>query len=339
MTYKAALIGCGKIGSLSADDSLIKGVYTHAGAYAACPDTTLVAVCDNDEKKVIKCSERWEVNAAYTNIISLLEEQKPQIVSICTPDVTHANVLDIVLSAPSVIAILIEKPLSLDLHEAKRLLQIAKNRDILLAVNYSRRYSKGHAKIQKMIQLREIGAIQNISGFYTKGIFHNGTHWIDLARWLIGDINYVYSYPTYNKVEKLVSDPVLNAYLKFENGAVGFLHGLDADAFSLFEMDIVGTKGRIRLIDSGHKIEYYKVCPSQYYNGYTTIQKTCEENGELENTMLNAVNNLVFCLKNGGQPQCSGIEGLIALQVATALVESAKNGLKMMVGKSDTCPA
>src|SRR3990167_8277400 len=120
---------------------------------------------------------------------------------------------------------------------------------------------------------------------------------------------------------------MLHACLVFENGTTGFLHNLNADAFSLFEMDIIGTLGRVRLIDSGHRIEYFHVCESNYYSGYKTIQKTHEQNGVLENTILNTVTDLIHCLRKGRQPQCSGTEGFAALYVASAIIESARKNL------------
>src|SRR5688572_28809713 len=126
MVYSAALIGCGNIGSQYADDPLIKGVYTHAGAYVACPDTELVAVCDMDVVKAKACAEKWAIPSAYTDISSMLREQRPQIVSVCTPDDTHAAVIEQILTSDGVLPILAEKPLAMDVSKATDLVQLAK---------------------------------------------------------------------------------------------------------------------------------------------------------------------------------------------------------------------
>src|SRR3990167_1514900 len=322
MTYRAALIGCGNIGSLYAEDSLIQGIYTHAGAYSACSDTTLVAVCDINAEKAKKCAEKWGVPAACTNLSALLTEHSPEIVSVCTPDHTHAAIIEQILNTTSVVAILAEKPLTLDEKQARYLLHLAKEKNILIAVNYSRRYSDGHKQIKNLIQTRTIGEIQSVSGFYTKGIFHNGTHWIDLARWLVGEITHIRGFDPLHGSEV---DPNLSARLKFENGAEGFLHNLAAGAFSLFEMDIVGMEGRIRIIDSGHRIGFYCVTESPYYSGYKTLRKIDKQEEKVNNSLLNAVTNLVFCLKNNERPSCSGDDAMAALHVAAALKRSAQN--------------
>ena len=85
MVYRSAVIGCGKIGSGFADDPKVKSIYTHAGAYTSCPDTILVGVCSRDPGKAERCGRRWNVPGRYTDARTLLVEQQPEIVSICTP--------------------------------------------------------------------------------------------------------------------------------------------------------------------------------------------------------------------------------------------------------------
>src|SRR5579872_5388293 len=168
MIYRAALIGCGNIGHLYAEDQLIQGIYTHAGAYHAFEKTELIAVCDINKKNASKCAKRWNVSSIYSDVSTLLKEQSPDIISLCTPDNTHADLLEIILQAPGVRAILAEKPLALEDKRAARLVQLAKERDIILAVNYSRRYSPSYTHLKKLIQAESIGTVQSVSGFYTK---------------------------------------------------------------------------------------------------------------------------------------------------------------------------
>ena len=112
MTFRAAVIGCGKIGSVFADDPLLAGdVYTHAEAYVRSPATELVAVCDRDADVAQRCGERWNV-ASFTDVAETLYSADPDIVSICTPDETHYAIARLAIEAQSVRAILCEKPLA-----------------------------------------------------------------------------------------------------------------------------------------------------------------------------------------------------------------------------------
>jgi predicted dehydrogenase len=327
MIYRAALIGCGNIGSLYADDSLIKSIYTHAQAYIACQHTELVAVCDTQSEKATACAQKWNVAHVYTDVLALLREHPLDIVSLCTPDETHADLVELVLNTPGIRAVIVEKPLALDERHARYLVQLAQQRGIILAVNYSRRYSKGHSIIREEILKNELGTLQTLSGFYTKGLFHNGTHWLDLSRWLVGEIKNVHGFNTTN----------VSAWLNYENGVTGFLQGLDANAFSLFEMDIIGTQGRIKIIDSGHKVEYFTVSDSLYYSGYKTLNKVFDADNDMKDTLLNLVTDIVNCLNDGTQPICSGNDGLAAITVAAAIMQSIKNHSMIYLHEGAMC--
>jgi predicted dehydrogenase len=186
--YKAAIIGCGKIGSEYADDPRITDIYTHAGAYTACPDTGLVAVCDMDPERAERCRKRWDVPAAFTDYRKMMDTVKPEIVSVCTPDETHAAILRDILAIPGVKAVFCEKPLAMDIRNAEEIVARAAKNAIPLTVNYSRRYAEQLFEIHESLAAGSIGTIHTVNGYYTKGTIHNGTHWFDLARFLVGEI-------------------------------------------------------------------------------------------------------------------------------------------------------
>lgn len=324
MAYRAALIGCGKIGSEFADDPRVDGIYSHAGAYAACLRTTLVAVCDKDFNRSQRCGQRWGVGACYADPKQLLLEQQPEIVSICTPDSTHNPLLQLILESPCVRAVLAEKPLALSVDDAAGLVEEARRRGVILAVNYIRRYASSHVQLKAFLASGGIGDIQSVHGAYTKGIFHNGTHWFDLARYLVGEIVEVRG--VHNRVTQS-EDPTLDACLEFESGARGYLHGCDAASFTILEMDLLGTLGRIRIVDSGHRIEFYDVKESPYYSGYLNLSPSKDLKGGFHNVLLKAVEDLVDCLEQKRSPRCSGEDGLAALKIATVAHATASQPL------------
>ncbi len=323
MSYRAVLIGCGKIGTEFADDARVKGIYSHAGAYAACSKTTLVAVCDSDPGKLERCGERWNVTARYQDAMQMLDEQRPDIVSICTPDASHYDLIKAAISVPGVRAVLAEKPLAVELESALDLLSLASERGVVLAVNYTRRYAINHIRLREFLKSGGIGTIQTIGGYYTKGTLHSGTHWFDLARFLVGEVAWVQGY---DRRKEEGDDPTLDALLGFACGASAYLHACDATAFSIFEMDLIGTSGRVRIVESGHAIEVYHVVDSPHYSGYQTLAQKDRLEGGMEDVLLYAVQDVVRCLEEGGQPRCSGVDGVAALKIAFAVRNSAGDG-------------
>jgi predicted dehydrogenase len=232
------------------------------------------------------------------------------------------------IATPGVRAILTEKPLALELGAAQELVHLASERGIVLAVNYSRRYANSHVWLKEFLESGGIGTIQKISGYYTKGTLHNGTHWFDLARFLVGEVSRVWSFDV---LKEDSPDPTLDAFLEFDSGASAHLHGCDAKAFTLFEMDLIGTRGRVRVIESGHTFEVYHVADSPHYTGYRTLALKDRLEDGLHNVLLHAVGDVVRCLKEGGQPRCTGSDGVAALQIALAVRESARLGRPMIL--------
>lgn len=324
MRYTSAIIGCGRIGSEYSDDPRIKGIYSHAEAYSVSDQTDLVAVCDTSPEKLEKCRSRWNVRYGFSDYMEMLREVHPEIVSICTPDPTHYSVVKDVLNIGGARAILTEKPLAMSISESREIVSLAAETGVVLAVNYPRRYAINHQRVRTAIQDEHLlGVIQKISGFYSKGTLHSGTHWFDLARFLLGEISSVRGFDT---IREKSPDPTLDAWLKFANGATGFLHGCNEDAYSIFEMDIIGTKGRVHIRDSGNLIDYYLVADDPYYSGYKALQLTKTDQDGLGDVILHAVNDLVYSFENGTLPLCSGHDGIKAIEIASAVQRSIPDG-------------
>lgn len=330
MGYRAAVVGCGRIGSELADDPLLSGVYSHAQAYSLCPGVALVALCDRDPVKLDRCGDRWGVGPRYGDLRQMLVEQQPEIVSICTPDRTHFALARETILSPGVRAVLVEKPLAMEAAEGQVLVRLAQEQGVLLAVNYSRRFADSHLRLKRFIGEGGIGQIQTVAGFYTKGIFHNGTHWVDLARFLVGEVVRVWGF---NNRGQNGDDPTLDAVLEFDVGVKGHLQGCDDGAFGLFEMDLIGTAGRVRIADYGQVLETFSVTDSPYYSGYKSLVRVPGLEGGLSDAMLGAVEDLVRCLDHQCQPRCSGWDGVTALRVAEAVCQAARSGYPVTIAQ------
>jgi predicted dehydrogenase len=159
---------------------------------------------------------------------------------------------------------------------------------------------------------------------------NNGTHWLDLARYLAGEVKGIQGQ---DRLHEESSDPTLDVELAFVNGAHGSLFGLDARHFAHFEMDLVGTAGRIRLTDFGHDLEVYEVVPSPRYRGYRELARSESRlRGDLKDILLHVVVDIVRCLEEGGQPRCTGYDGVVALEMAFAARASLLDGQPRRVG-------
>src|SRR4051812_40715436 len=101
---RAAVLGCGAIGAGEGGPPHPEvGVGTHVAAYDACAQTRLVAVADADRARAEAVAGRFADGVtAFADAAALLAAAEPELVSVGTPDATHAEVLELVLRTPSV---------------------------------------------------------------------------------------------------------------------------------------------------------------------------------------------------------------------------------------------
>jgi predicted dehydrogenase len=317
--YRAAVIGCGRIGSGQDSPSPGLGVYSHCEAFHSCTRTDIVAVCDPNTAALEKCKTRWNVPSAFTSVEDLLATSKPEIVSICVPDREHAPVARLVLEAPSTRCVILEKPLATTLQEALEIVEIAERREIPLLVNYTRRYCDSHRQLREFVQGSGLGKLISISGLYTKGIFHNGTHWIDLLHFLGEEFQTIHAS---GAVDFFGEDPTLSFSFQTRSGANGFLQGFPKDVCTVFETEIRGELGRVRILDSGAEFEWWKIVESSDYAGHKVFQRCNGISGGLANAILHLVDDAISCLEKHTQPICSGRDALRAMKVAAAVKSS-----------------
>lgn len=320
MARRAAVIGCGFIGASPVLPG--SGIQSHAAAWAHHPGVDLVALADPDPERLQAAAMRWGVKAAYGSAEALLEGAAPEIVSLCSPDATHAEILDRVLETPSVRAVLAEKPLALDVAEAEALVTKAERKGIVLAVNYVRRFAPSHQQLRRWLAGEPIGKIELVRGCYVRGLKHNGTHWFDLARFLVGEVIGVRGFGV---VAEALLDATIDVEMEFETGARGLLHGLRDVPYSLFEMDLIGRAGRVRVVDSGQRIEAFAAAPSRKFPGFRELIPAPGPSGGLGDLLMHAASDLVEALATGRAPACTGVDAVTALALADQAILDARS--------------
>lgn len=315
-----ALVGCGDIAYGYAKKLKGPGVYTHCDAIWKSPFFSLVAVCDSDLSKARECAVDYKIPNVYASFDELLSQESVDVIVVCTPDSTHASIALSVLSMPALRAIVIEKPVATSSSEAVDLITKANQNNVLVVVNYTRRYSSSIQSLRKQLHAESIRAV---SGYYTKGVMHNGTHWFDLAEFLGAEIARVKTGKS-NGHEGF--DPTFDVDLEFLNGAAGFLKGCDEHEYTLFEMDILTDKGRYILTDSGRALETWVAGNSQIRSGYRCLFPVSTMSTSLGEAIPRLWENLLYCLGTGDLPISNSSSAIKALTIAEAVIRSSKSG-------------
>lgn len=318
--YKAAIVGCGRIASLFAEDKKRRGISTHAQAYQAHPRTELVAACDLDRDRLLRFGKKWGVRRLYTDFTRMMREEKPQLVSICTWNASHERLVfqAVQLGARGVVC---EKPIADALAAAGRMTRLCRQKRVPLLVNYSRRYNELHSDVQRLIESGSLGRIQTVSCYYTAGLVNTGTHLFDILRFFFGDLEWVWANP-----QRVLggADPTADLYLFFKRGFGCTISALDVAQYMQFEIDIYGTRCRLRLEDSGMKMRLWRVAEHPVYSGYKTLEPSEARTTDFSQNLYRLVDNLVGSVERKTRPLCSGDDGEKTLEIACAARLSLK---------------
>lgn len=315
---RAAIIGLGNIANRYQDDPKRRGIVTHAAAYSQNQECQLVAGCDPDNNQRKHFEKNWKNVSLYHSTSELLVAEDIDIVSICTDDQSHQEVLATCLEAP-ISGYFCEKPLANSLASARQLADQFANKQphSTLALNFSRRWDPMHQAFQQDIRAGHWGTIQTIDAYYTGSLHTTGCHVIDSLRMLVGEVNWVASLP--GKSEN-------NAVLGFDEGVTAIIQHLDRSQYLIYELDFYFATGRLRIEDSGFRTSCWEVLPSKQFSGYQNLSACHSPYGAgYQNVLSHALSDLVDCIKTDRQPLCSIQNGIRALEIEEAVLESYSN--------------
>jgi predicted dehydrogenase len=321
--YKAGIIGCGNIAGKFDKTPGKKPIYTHAGAYFVNPQTEIVAAADSNKNNLSEFAKKWQVKNVYSDFKTMLEKEDLDIVSICTPKELHFDAVKCA-AKHGVKAILCEKPFTGSVSKAEYLVKYCRNKGVLLAINYTRRYASGHQDVKEIIKKEQIGKIQAVNCFYTKGLFNSGSHLINLLLFFFGKINKVSLISRLKKCPVMKKDYDGDIALRFSSGFTAIIISADARCYSLFEIDIIGTLGRIKITESGFKIVRYRVRNSPVFKGYKELEpKGISITNGIEDSIINAVDNIIKVYEEDEPLLCSGRDGVETLKILENTIKLA----------------
>ena len=289
-----ALIGLGKVGQGydfdSSDDSVI---LTHATAIEYHPKFELIAGVDVDQNQRNRFEKKFS-KPAFNNFQELYLEHNPDVVSIAVPTRMHSLFFqDVISFNPK--AIVLEKPVAESVAEAQKMLRIAKANDSVVSVNYLRRFNPALVKLKKKIHEGKFGEIYKGFAWYTKGIIENGSHFVDLFQWLLGESKSVQVMKSGRKWDD--HDPEPDVCIRFGEADIYLLSGREEN-YCMGSFELVGTNGMIHFED-GKSIKMYFAQEDPVYAGYRNIGNEQIIANKEDKNMWYAYDNLANHLESG----------------------------------------
>lgn len=295
MRYRVGVIGAGKIGALF-DSPKSEKVLTHAHSVLKSQRFYLQGFWDSDDQAAKFAAERWGSHA-YTTLDCLCIDS--DILIVCVPDEFHHEILEKIAKFKPKLVIC-EKPLTLSSDSAIRVAELYKANGIPLYVNFQRRFDEDVIQLKRDFISGSLGAPIGGAVWYSKGIKHNGSHAVDLVRYLFGEPESISSYSkTY---DYSAIDPTVSGRLDFQQVSINLL-AANESYFSLFEVDLIFEYARYRFIHSGLELEIQTPRPDPIFAGYSELSITRCGNSNLMFSLLNFMNYIGELLDG----KCSGM--------------------------------
>jgi predicted dehydrogenase len=315
MNYRVAIIGAGKIGAML-DDPGNPHILTHAHGYIACEGFEIVGFVDPNLDKAEAASARWG-GTAFESIDKLFENQSVDVVSVCVPDELHYATL-LALPEKPLKFIFLEKPAVTTAEEADEVRTLYGELPVRVQVNYTRRFVPEIRSIREAIRSGNYGKFLTGTGYYGKGLLHNGSHMVDLLQFLVGEVGNV------AKISEITDfydyDPSVSALLTMHSGGDFYLCHIDSRTFHIFELDLTFENKRIRICELGAIIEEYSVGDNRLFEGYRTLNKDAEFSTQHSKAMYHAIANIRNNLDRNEPLVCTLEESLETVKTCSRIM-------------------
>ena len=313
MQFSALIVGCGNIaGGFDSLRTPDQPALTHAGAYTRHGGFRIAACVEPDEGRRQEFMRRWDVRLGFTSIQDVVAARQAfDVVSVCSPTAAHhQDVLQAIALKPRII--FCEKPATTHSVRTKELMNACQKESITLVVNYTRRWDPSVSQLASELCDGSWGAVRSATGIYTKGVFNNGSHMIDLVHILFGGCEVCsVGQPVH---DFWPDDPTVPAVFQTRSGIEFQLACGHAGDFSVFELQVVTQQGVVCMEDGGLHWRVRRPESSRMFSGYRTLGEGICHVGRLQEAMGGAVAEIHKLLQGGVRISCSG-EDALATQI------------------------
>jgi predicted dehydrogenase len=320
---RAAVIGVGSMGT------------NHARVYSELNEVELVGVADANPEQAARVGLRMGA-PGYGNVDALLDEQRPDLVSIAVPTSEHLRVARQVIERG--IHALVEKPIAATLDEARQMIHLAESHEIVLTIGHIERFNPAVIELKRRLDQGELGRIFEIHvrrlGPFPPRIQDVGvivdlaTHDLDVIHKLVdAPAERVYA-ETGRRIHVSHEDMVMGL-IKFANGVLATININWLTPKKIRELIVTGERGMFVAKYLKQELRFYQ--NPQLNN----LGSGGELRGVSEGDMINyrierreplkeELRAFVEAVSRREPPIVSAWDGLAALGLASRLIESSQ---------------
>ncbi|MBW8789000.1 inositol 2-dehydrogenase [Rhizobium leguminosarum] len=330
MTVRFGLLGAGRIGKV------------HAKAVSGDANATLVAVADAFPQTAEAIASAY---GCEVRTIDAIEAAKDiDAVVICTPTDTHADLIERFARAGK--AIFCEKPIDLDVARVKACIKVVEETGAKLMVGFNRRFDPHFMAVRKVIDEGKIGDVEMVTITsrdpgappvdYIKrsgGIFRDMTiHDFDMARFLLGEEPVSVFATAAVLVDKAIGEAgdydSVSVILQTKSGKQAVISNSRRATYGYDQrIEAHGSKGLV-------SAENQRPVSIEVANGdgYTRPPLHDFFMTRYTEAYANEIASFIAAIEKGSKISPSGADGLAALALADAAVQSVKEGKLIKIG-------
>ncbi len=283
-----------------------------------------------------------------TDIHAALQKHKPDAVIVGNPTSMHLDVA--IPAAETGCHVLLEKPVSHSLERLDVLQKAAQKSGSKILVGFQFRYHPTLNKARELIQSNVLGNILTAHAHWGEylpqwhpwedyrqsyaaradlggGVIVTLTHPLDYLRYLLGDVESLWSFNGHTSSLDVDVEDVAEIGLKFTNGAVGGVHVNYFQRPPVHRLEIVGTNGTLRWDNADGILHLYQI-PAPFGSFSDTppapvIESFSPPEGFERNQLFVAqTRHFIEIVRGEKEPVCTLEDGIRALQMALAAKES-----------------
>jgi len=287
-----------------------------------------------------------------TDIDEALQKHKPEAVIVANPTALHMDIA--IPAAETGCHILLEKPISDSLDRVEELQKAAQKSGSKILVGFQFRYHPTLNKARELIQSNALGKVLTVHAHWGEylpqwhpwedyrqsyaarddlggGVIRTLTHPFDYLRYLIGEVDSLWSFNGSISPLDLDVEDVAEIGLKFSNGAIGGVHLNYVQRPPRHTLEIVGTDGTLRWDNTDGVLELQKFpAPFTSYSDLPpapVIQTFAPPEGfERNQLFVSQTRHFIETVRGESEPVCRLEDGIMALRLALAAKESASIG-------------
>ena len=333
----------------------------------------LKAVAGRSEDALRGFAARFGFERYYTDYRLMIKDPGIDIIDNVTPNYMHAEPTIEAMEAGK--HVIVEKPMAMNSREAYEMVKVAERTGVINMVAHNYRFVPAIVLARQLIGSGSLGRIYHFRAFYLQQSLANpeapmmwrlrreyagygtiadlGSHVIDLARYLIGEVVSVNgTLYTFNRFrvnqatgvrEEVNVDEGFTAMLRFENGAVGLIEAskLATGHYNSLIIEVNGSEGSIRFdLERINELEVHLAKDGEL-SGFRRILVTQRTHPYLrfwwppghvlgwERTFTHEIYHFLTRLAEGKDvaPEAANFrDGLRVMRIIEAIAESSEKG-------------